>query len=96
MIQTLGGPPLDAECVRRLPIDQKIATMPELKAALRTDVDLTVFRKLRELTLPLQLLPPREVLHSGGDRALRCDGAVVLPFRVVFKPRHARGRTSPE
>lgn len=40
---------MDAERLRRLLLDQQIATMPELKAALGTDVDMTVFRKLRAL-----------------------------------------------
>jgi hypothetical protein len=40
---------MDAERLRRLLLDQHIATMPELKAALGTDVDMTVFRKLRAL-----------------------------------------------
>jgi hypothetical protein len=40
---------MDAERLRRLLLDQQIATMPELKAALGTDVDMTIFRKLRAL-----------------------------------------------
>src|SRR6266545_4598813 len=40
---------MHAERLRRLLLKKKIATMPELKAALGTAVDLTVFRKLREL-----------------------------------------------
>jgi hypothetical protein len=40
---------MDAEKLQRLLLDQKIATMPELKAALGTHTDMTVFRKLREL-----------------------------------------------
>ena len=40
---------MDSKVLRRLLLRKKIATMPELKAALGTDVDLTVFRKLREL-----------------------------------------------
>lgn len=40
---------MDADQVRDLLLREKIATMPELKAALGTDVDVTVFRKLREL-----------------------------------------------
>jgi len=38
------------EDLRRLFRKQKIATMPELKAALGTEVDVTVFRKLNELS----------------------------------------------
>jgi hypothetical protein len=40
---------VDTDQVRRLLQRQKTATMPELKEALGTDVDVTVFRKLREL-----------------------------------------------
>lgn len=40
---------MEAERLRRLLLDQQIATMPELKVALGTDVDMTVFRKLRAL-----------------------------------------------
>lgn len=41
---------MDAERIRELLLRQKVATMAELKAALGTEVDVTVFRKLRELT----------------------------------------------
>lgn len=40
---------METERLRTLLRTQTIATMPELKAALGTDVDVTVFRKLREL-----------------------------------------------
>lgn len=40
---------MEAERLRTLLRSQTIATMPELKAALGTDVDVTVFRKLRGL-----------------------------------------------
>ncbi len=40
---------MDADAIRRLLLRQKMATMPELKQALGTEVDVTVFRKLREL-----------------------------------------------
>ncbi len=36
--------------IRKLLLKQKISTMPELKAALGTDVNMTVIRKLRELS----------------------------------------------
>ena len=39
-----------AEGLRKLLAAQKIATMADLKGALGTDVDMTVFRKLRELS----------------------------------------------
>jgi hypothetical protein len=40
---------MEAERLRQLLHERKIATMAELKAALGTRVDMTVFRKLREL-----------------------------------------------
>ena len=40
---------MDAELLRQLLLQRKIASLPELKAVLGTEVDLTVFRKLREL-----------------------------------------------
>jgi hypothetical protein len=40
---------MDAERVRELLLERKIATMAELKAALETEVDVTVFRKLHQL-----------------------------------------------
>ena len=40
----------DARILRQLLHERKVATLPELKEALGTAVDLTVFRKLRELS----------------------------------------------
>src|SRR4030095_11273519 len=37
------------DSLRKLLLRRKIATLPDLKRALGTDVDLTVFRKLKEL-----------------------------------------------
>src|SRR3954452_483412 len=37
------------DSLRKLLLHDKIATLPDLKRALGTDVDLTVFRKLKEL-----------------------------------------------
>jgi hypothetical protein len=43
-------PPIfDARTLRRYLRRYKIATLPELKGALKTDVDITVFRKLKQL-----------------------------------------------
>ena len=41
---------MGAESIRELLLRRTIATMPELKAALGTKADMTVFRKLREIT----------------------------------------------
>jgi hypothetical protein len=40
---------MGAESIRELLLRRMIATMPELKAALGTEADMTVFRKLREI-----------------------------------------------
>jgi hypothetical protein len=40
---------VDTEAIRTLLREKKIATMPELKAVLGTEVDMTVFRKLQPL-----------------------------------------------
>ncbi len=40
---------MDVERVRQFLLERKVATMPELKEVLGTEVDVTVFRKLREL-----------------------------------------------
>jgi hypothetical protein len=40
---------MDTEAIRTLLQEKKIATMPELKAVLGTEVDMTVFRKLQPL-----------------------------------------------
>ncbi len=76
---------MDAERIRQLLLRQKVATMPELKAALGTDVDLTVFRKLREL-----------VYHSSYsqrgryytlDEIARFDATGLWSFRSVWFSR---------
>lgn len=40
----------DANAIKKLLKGQKTATMPELKSVLNTDVNMTVFRKLKELS----------------------------------------------
>jgi hypothetical protein len=40
----------DANALKKLLLKKKTATMPELKAVLETDVNMTVFRKLNELS----------------------------------------------
>ena len=50
----------DAKTLRQCLLRHKIATLPELKRALGTEVDLTVFRKLK----PLGYLS--SYTHRGG------------------------------
>jgi hypothetical protein len=42
-------PGFSSETLRKLLLRDKIATLPDLKRALGTQVDLTVFRKLKDL-----------------------------------------------
>src|ERR1039457_5587294 len=69
------------DALRKLLLHDKIATLPDLKRALGTDVDLTVFRKLKQLdyltsyshrgrfyTLP-------EIAHFGADGLWSCEPA---------------------
>ena len=51
--------------LRQFLLRKKIATLPELKDALGTQVALTVFRKLKPLDY--QLLARRAILHFARD-----------------------------
>lgn len=77
---------MDAECLRRLFLERKIATMPELKAALGTKVDMTVFRKLRELAYR------SSYSHRGKyytlDEKAHFDETGLWSFRSVWFSRH--------
>jgi hypothetical protein len=77
---------LDAERLRRLLLEQKIATMLELKAALGTEVDLTVFRKLREVAYR------SSYSHRGKyytlDEIARFDAIGLWSFRSVWFSKH--------
>lgn len=73
---------MDTEQVRELLMRRKIATMPELKAALGTEVDVTVFRKLRELAYH------SSYSHRGSyytlDEIARFDAIGLWSFRSVW------------
>jgi hypothetical protein len=77
---------MNAERLRQLLLEQKIATMPELKATLDTEVDLTVFRKLRELVYH------SSYSHRGKyytlDEIARFDEIGLWSFRSVFFSKH--------
>jgi hypothetical protein len=77
---------MHAERLRRLLRKKKIATMPELKAALGTAVDLTVFRKLRELAYR------SSYSHRGKyytlDEIARFDALGLWSFRAVWFSQH--------
>ncbi|MBI4543773.1 MAG: hypothetical protein HY703_01085 [Gemmatimonadetes bacterium] len=73
---------MDADAIRRLLLRQKIATMPELKEVLGTEVDVTVFRKLRELA------HRTSYSHRGKyytlDEIARFDATGLWSFRSVW------------
>lgn len=77
---------MHAERLRRLLLKKRIATMPELKAALGTAVDLTVFRKLRELAYR------SSYSHRGKyytlDEIARFDAIGLWSFRAVWFSKH--------
>jgi hypothetical protein len=67
--------------LRRLLLHDKIAALPDLKRALGTDVDLTVFRKLKELDYLTsyshggRFYTLREIARFGADGLWSCDPA---------------------
>jgi len=73
---------VDADQLLDLLLREKIATMRELKAALGTDVDITVFRKLRELAYH------SSYSHRGKyytlDEIARFDATGLWSFRSVY------------
>ena len=77
---------MDCEKLRLLLLKKKIATMPELKAALDTEVDLTVFRKLREISYR------SSYSHRGKyytlDEIARFDEMGLWSFRAVWFSKH--------
>src|SRR5580658_3771820 len=69
------------DSLRRLLLRDKIATRPDLKRALGTDVDLTVFRKLKELDYLTsyshggRFYTLREIARFGTDGLWSCEAA---------------------
>lgn len=77
---------MDAEHVRRLLLERKIATMPELKAVLGTEVDMTVFRKLRELAYHSSYSDRGK--YYTLDEIARFDEIGLWSFRSVWFSKH--------
>ncbi len=77
---------MEAERIRRLLLERKIATMPELKAALETEVDVTVFRKLNQLDYH------SSYSHRGKyytlEEIARFDEIGLWSFRAVWFSKH--------
>jgi len=69
------------DSLRKLLLHDKIATLPDLKRALGTDVDLTVFRKLKELDYLTsyshgrRFYTLREIARFGTDGLWSCEAA---------------------
>ena len=69
------------DSLRKLLLRDKIATLPDLKRALGTDVDLTVFRKLKQLDYLTsyshggRFYTLREIARFGGDGLWSCTPA---------------------
>jgi hypothetical protein len=77
---------VDAQKLRALLLRRKIATMPELKEALGTDVDLTVFRKLRELSYHTSY--SQRGKYYTLDELVRFDAVGLWSFRSVWFSQH--------
>lgn len=77
---------MEAARLRDLLFERKIATMPEFKEALGTNVDMSVFRKLRELSYH------SSYSHRGKyytlDEIARFDDVGLWSFRSVWFSRH--------
>ncbi len=77
---------LQAGALRRVLRKQKIATMPELKRALGSEVDVTVFRKLKELSYRTSYS------HRGSyytlDEIVRFDAQGLWSCRDVWFSRY--------
>ena len=59
--------------LRSLLLHSKIAILDELKQAFGTSIDVTVFRKLKPLDYPHQLLPSRPLLYYTLHEIARFD-----------------------
>jgi len=77
---------MDVERLRQLLLDRKVATMPELKESLGTDVDMTVFRNLRKLAYHSSY-SHRGKYYTLGEIA-RFDEHGLWSFRSVFFSKH--------
>lgn len=75
-----------AESLRALLQAQKIATMPQLKAALGTSVDVTVFRKLA--TLPYRTSYSHRGAYYTLDSNARYDAAGLWSHQDVYFSRY--------
>jgi len=93
-------PAFSPDSLRKLLLHDKIATLPDLKRALGTDVDLTVFRKLK----PLDYLTSyshggrfytlREIARFGADGLWPCETAWFSRYGTLLATAEAFIRNS--
>ena len=89
-----------SDSLRRLLLHDKIATLPDLKRALGTDVDLTVFRKLKELDYLTsyshrgRFYTLREIVRFGADGLWSCDPAWFSRYGTLLATAEAFIRSS--
>jgi hypothetical protein len=96
-------PSFSSDALRKLLIRDKIATLPDLKRALGSEVDLTVFRKLKELDYLTsyshrgRFYTLREMARFGADGLWSCHPAwfsrygTLLATAEAFINRSAAG-----
>src|ERR1700733_6068035 len=86
--------------LRKLLLLDKIATLPDLKRALGTDVDLTVFRKLKQLDYLSsyshggRFYTLREIARFGADGLWPCETAWFSRYRTLLATAEAFIRSS--
>ena len=83
-------PSFSSDSLRQLLLERSVATLAQLKQALGTEVDLTVFRKLNELDY-LTSYSHRGRFYTLREIARFDAGGVVSRFCVVFRARHTAG-----
>lgn len=88
------------DSLRNLLLHDKIATLPDLKRALGTDVDLTVFRKLKELDYLTsyshggRFYTLREIARFGADGLWSCTPAWFSRYGTLLATAEAFIRSS--
>jgi hypothetical protein len=88
------------DSLRKLLLHDKIATLPDLKRALGTDVDLTVFRKLKQLDYLTsyshrgRFYTLREIARFGADGLWSCDPAWFSRYGTLLATAEAFIRSS--
>jgi hypothetical protein len=88
------------DSLRKVLLQDRIATLPDLKRALGTDVDLTVFRKLKELDYLTsyshggRYYALREIARFGADGLWSCTPAWFSRYGTLLATAEAFVRSS--